>query len=173
MINKVSTVIFDLDGTLVNSWKIHLESCKYAYSRVMNKTCSTLLIKRYAMPTEEATLGCLVGEENKERALKFYNKYFLDNLCELFLIPPIDIHNMLEYLKDRKMKLGIFTGRSRETTYALLKYTDLIKYFDVIITSSDNIPSKPNPDGLALAIEMLEAKKKKVYLLGIQRVIWI
>ncbi|MBC8953952.1 HAD family hydrolase [Xenorhabdus sp. PB62.4] len=164
--NEESCIVFDLDGTLVNTWNIHLKTLYETSLEITGLKHSKLDIIHANKITERETLSTLLGKMDSEYALEFYIKKFMENLnsCEIEIFPGIE--NMLISLDDAGCKIGLFTGRKRDTTISLLKKLKLIDYFKSIITSDDVINSKPSTEGLIKVIKELKGNKEKSLYIG-------
>nr|WP_167385980.1 HAD-IA family hydrolase [Xenorhabdus miraniensis] len=161
-----SCIVFDLDGTLVNTWNIHLKTLYETSLEITGLKHSKLDIIRANKVTERETLSTLLGKMDSKYALNFYMKKFIENLnlCEIEVFPGIE--NILKLLNDYDCKIGLFTGRKRTTTISLLRKLKLIDYFKSIITSDDVINSKPSTEGLINVIKELKGINEKSLYIG-------
>lgn len=71
-----------------------------------------------------------------------------------------DIFELLNYLKDKGVKLGIFTGFDKKT-HDRLKIIDVHHYFDSIVECTRYKKHKPDPEGLHIAMKDLNITDAK------------
>ncbi|WP_432665793.1 HAD family phosphatase [Wukongibacter baidiensis] len=160
MLKDIKAVIFDLDGTLVDSmwiWKaIDIE----------------YLAKRgHELP--EDLQKAIEGKSFTETAIYFKETFNLtDTIEEIkeewnemasdFYRNRIDlkggVREFIEMIKSREIKLGLGTSNSRELAIEVLKKHDIYKHFDTIRTSCEVEKGKPHPDVFLKAAEDLNVK---------------
>lgn len=148
MLQDIKAVIFDVDGTLVDSmwiWKqvdidflarrnIELPVDLQKDIEGLSYTATAQYFKeRFNLPESIEE----IKEEWRQMADDFYNSQ----------IPLKDgVKELLNLIKDKGLKLGIATSNSRELVETMLKRHQLEKYFDGIRTSCEVARSKPFPD---------------------------
>lgn len=160
MLKNIKAVIFDLDGTIVDSMWIWREiDIKYLAKRSielpqglqkdiegMSFTETAMYFKRtfnISDPIEE------IKEEWNTMAFDFYsNKIQLKN----------GVLDFIELVKSMDIKLGLGTSNSRELASAVLKKHDIYKYFDTIRTSCEVEKGKPHPDVFLKVAEDLNVR---------------
>ncbi|RAX01874.1 MULTISPECIES: HAD family hydrolase [unclassified Photorhabdus] len=164
--NDKPCIVFDLDGTLVNTWNIHLKTCYETLLEVTGKQYRKLDIIRANKVTEMETLTALLGKVDNGKALKLYTVKFIANL-KLYGVEQFEgIDRILEFLNHRGSQVGLFTGRKRETTMALLEKKNLTRYFRSVITADDVVRPKPFEEGLIKAIEELKGGNERSLYIG-------
>jgi len=156
-LNDIDAVIFDLDGTLVDSMWIWREiDIEY--------------LGRYGLELPETLQSEIEGMSFAETAVYFKNRFELpDSLEEIMRnwnemawekyakevpLKP-GAKEFLDLCKSRGIKLGIATSNSRELAQNVADVHGLHDYFDCIMTGSDVEKGKPAPDiYLAVASQM-------------------
>lgn len=165
MLENVKAVIFDLDGTLVDSmwmWK----SIDVEY----------LGKKGIAVPTDiQAFQEELEGMGFTETAVFFKNRFHIEDSLEEIKktwilmaeekycneVPlKAGVREFLEELKSRNICIGISSSNSRELIQAVLKAHGIEKYFDCITTCCEVPNSKPAPDVYLKTAEGLQVEPK-------------
>lgn len=162
MLQEIKAVIFDVDGTLVDSmwiWrqvdidfleKRNLELPEHLQKDIegMSYTATAEYFKeRFELPDSIEE----IKEEWRLMADDFYN-----NKIPL----KSGIAELLDIFKQRGLKLGIATSNSRELVDAMLKNHQIAHYFDSIRTSCEVPRSKPFPDVYLKAAEDLDVEPK-------------
>ncbi|MBE7014929.1 MAG: HAD family phosphatase [Ruminococcaceae bacterium] len=143
--NKKISVIFDMDGTLLDTQRIYIPAWEYAgkiqgitgvgeciyHVAGMNEDgWSDYLLKKY----EQMDLD-IFKEDMKEYIVKNGKLKFKEGAIEL-----------INYLKENGVKIAVASGSSKEVIknyFKLLSVTDL---FDVIVGGDDVENGKPAPD---------------------------
>lgn len=149
-------IIFDLDGTLLNTDLLIQKSFQHVFEKY----------KPEYQLTEEELLSFL-GPSLVETFRKYFNEEMIDELIDYYrqfnhthheeyvTIYPY-VKETLHQLKNLGFPLGIVTTKVKDAVYIGLDLFDLREYFDVIIGHDDVIHSKPDPEGIFKALETLK-----------------
>lgn len=164
MPEKIKAVLFDLDGTLVDSFN--------AWFYVYNDT-----LKQFGFPTIAKEIfrkhfGSPIEKDVKEdfpcctinQVAEAYNKNFQRriNLVEMSK----NVMLTLKKLNKNSYKIGLITGSTKTITNKLIKKFDLGKYFDVVLTMNDVKHRKPAPDVVLKACKILKCKPESALVVG-------
>lgn len=151
--NDIDGIIFDLNGVLVDSEKLHNEAFMSAIKHVGRLTAwgdkkleidEESINKTIGLPTVERAEVLFKGLINPNKIKKVKDDFMM-NLISKNIKSSKKINEMLEYLKDG-YKLAIATDCDKRTAMALLVYSDIDHYFDAIVTRDDvGGLLKPNP----------------------------
>ena len=164
----VETVIFDVDGTLLNS----LDGYQLAASRATASRGYTVSIEhvRQALDTNQPFWDFVVPPGNrKDDALiaelrSATLRHWPAALREVVRVIPGSA-GMLARLRAAGLRLAIFTGSSGESLPAL-EAEGLLDYFEVIVTGDEIAARKPSPDGILLCLEKLGLAPDRVAYVG-------
>jgi HAD superfamily hydrolase (TIGR01509 family) len=147
-------VLFDLDGTLVDTWNLYIEAYRHALEPHFGRRLSLPELAARKPAAEIRFLADAVGMEALAAChaafVKHYTRLHAD-LCE-GLYPGVEA--LLGGLRARGARLGVVTGKSRpawEVTAAHLA----LGPFDVVVTEEDVPAPKPDPAGLLRAANHL------------------
>lgn len=148
-------VVFDLDGTVVDTVELIVESFRFATRTVLGEV----------LPDEVIVAGVgqplmfqmqRLSERHAQELYEVYREYNHRRHDEL--IRGYDgVAEMLEGLKAADRRLGIVTSKSRDTTQMAFRAVGLAEHFDVVVTASDTTEHKPSPVPLLLCLERLGA----------------
>lgn len=144
-----SAVVFDLDGTLVDSMPAHFKAWRVALKKANAPKDVFPEDVFYAMggrPTKD-----IVVEINGEHGLNLDPEFvalakreaFLNNLDSLVLID--DVVDFAREMRG-KMPLGIATGGGRVVVEKTLQALEISDLFDEVVTANDVACGKPAPD---------------------------
>lgn len=147
-------VLFDLDGTLIDSGPIILASMQHAVRTVLDRE----------IPPDE--LGLTIGGQGIVAQMQAIDAEHADELLEVYKEHNDGLHETLEAfdeliallprLKAEGRRLGIVTAKRHRTVgLALDRFPALRDDFDVVVAHEDTDRHKPDPDPVALAIERL------------------
>lgn len=165
---KRNTIIFDLDGTLLNtlddiadSLNVTLEKCGYPTwdkkdIRKMIGGGASLLVSR-ALPEE-------VSLEEYEQCKKEFLAHYIknaDNKTDLYE----GTRPLVKQLAEEQFKMGVVSNKGDKAVQQLIK-----AYFEedmqMALGEREDITRKPAPDALFLAMEMLDAKAEECIYVG-------
>src|SRR5215212_7343793 len=152
---RFPVVLFDLDGTLVDSGAIILSSFKHATQTVLQRD----------FPDEHILAA--VGGSNLTEQMKRLDPNHVDELIAAYrkhneplhseLLPCKGILDVLEELRREHRRLGIVTAKRRQTLALALDAVPGLGDFDVVVTSDDTELHKPHPEPIVRALELLDA----------------
>ena len=161
---EVKAVLFDLDGTLVDSFKAWFyvinDSLKYFSLKVLTKK---EFEKRFGAPIEQDVKTIFNGRTISE-VEHAYNIHFKKRKKYVKLFS--ESIQTLKNLKNKKIKLGLITSSTRYITLMTLNNFKLKKYFNVIVTMDDVKRRKPAPDMVLKACKKLKVKPENALLIG-------
>jgi len=155
---KVKAILFDLDGTIVDSRDAYLEAAKTAFHAMgleppaMQKTLQIPKLLEQNLPIDDLT------HTNTARFLDVYLKTFYA-ITELKTKPIPNIHAALENLQ-QKAKLVLITMRNvpKVTVAKELQQFGLAQYFTYILTAQDTHKPKPSPEALIKALKVINVQ---------------
>ncbi|MFP3317089.1 MAG: HAD family phosphatase [Candidatus Nanopusillus sp.] len=140
-------VIIDLDGTLINSLKVYDEAHKKILEKYNIKLDGSL--DNSGMSVEEIIYN-IINKYNLNLLIEDLKKEFenviLNEYVEKIKFNP-GAKQILNYFKDKKYKMALFTSNTRKLTVQILKHLHIDNLFDVVITSDDVKQTKPDPEG--------------------------
>lgn len=153
-------VIFDLDGTLIDTREDIANACNYAlercgyptrpieeYNMMVGRGIDNLF--RAAMPAEE------VCEENVSKMRSIFVPYYNEHKCD-FTKPYPGIMEMLEALSQKGLYFAVASNKYQEGTEQLVEKFFGKYEFVAILGQRDGKPIKPDPLIVAEAMEGVE-----------------
>lgn len=161
----IDTVLFDFDGTLMDTNDVIIKSWDHTFRSLGRKEKSPEeLIKTFGEPLE-LTLANFFPDIPVEESIEIYRQYQRENLTRLIDLFP-GIKEMLEKLKHQGFKMALVTSRLKTTTQMGVDKFDLAKYFDVVITADDTTKHKPDPEPILITLDKLGSKPENAIMLG-------
>jgi HAD superfamily hydrolase (TIGR01509 family) len=158
-------VLFDLDGTLIDTWDLYVE----AYTRALEphfKRRLTLEELVGLRPTSELRLlRRALGAPGIETAHREFLRQYQELHPVLFGGVYPGVAEMLTALRCLGIPLGIVTGKSRPAWEITARHVALGS-FQVIVTDEDVQEAKPSPEGLHLALRRLAIPAMETLYVG-------
>ena len=148
-------VVFDLDGTVVDTVELIVESFRYATSMVMGEVLpDEVILSGVGRPLRTQMEG--LSAEHAQELYDVYREYNHRRHDEL-IRGYEGIEEVLDALKAAGRRTGIVTSKSRDTTAMAFRAVGLEDRFDVVVTATDTTEHKPSPVPLRLCLERLGA----------------
>jgi len=152
---RFETVLFDLDGTVVDSGAIILASMRHATREVLGREYSDdELLQAVGGPGLEAQMHAL-APELVERLVTVYRAHNEPLHEELEACAGIE--DVLVRLRGEGRRLGIVTAKRRSTVELAFDQVPLGHLFETVVGGDETTRHKPDPEPLLLAAERLGA----------------
>jgi pyrophosphatase PpaX len=152
---RFGTVLFDLDGTVVDSGAIILASMRHATWEVLGRHYSDEeLLQAVGGPGLEAQMSAL-APDHVERLVDVYRAHNEPLHDELEACAGME--DVLVRLHEEGRRLGIVTAKRRATVELAFDRVPLGHLFETIVGGDETERHKPDPEPLLLAAERLGA----------------
>jgi pyrophosphatase PpaX len=161
---RYETVLFDLDGTLIDSGAMILASFKHAARDVLG------------LDVPDAQILAAVGGPGLLDQMRAIDGDRVDELVASYRAHNETLHGelqacpgMLELVRnldEEARALGIVTAKHRATVALAFAVLPLEQYFDVVVGYDDTERHKPHPDPILKAVELAEADPKQTAYVG-------
>ncbi len=162
---KTGCMLFDLDGTLLNTNDLVIESLQYTIRRHLGceiEACR--LYKYFGQPLVDIMADLNPGQaEQMVRTYREYSALKHDELTKVFPKVPETIRE----LKRHGVSVAVVTSKLKNLAYRGLELFDLQELFDACIAFEDTKKHKPAPDPVIKALDVLGVDP------GSQRVIMV
>jgi pyrophosphatase PpaX len=161
---RYPVVLFDLDGTVVDSGPIILASMRHATQTVLGREFTDReLLANVGGPGLEAQMEAL-GPGRTAELVRVYREHNepLHETLEGFL----GVEAVLEELRDRGQRLGIVTAKRRATVDLAFARLPLAHLFEVVVGGDETERHKPDPQPLLLALDRLGAAPAEAAYVG-------
>jgi HAD superfamily hydrolase (TIGR01509 family) len=157
-------IVFDLDGTLVDSLGVTLAGFNHALISMGGREHSPAEIMSHFGSGEDHIFAKLVGLDRAHQAYSIFQTYMNQHVNQVPLHAGVD--ELLENIRREKVPTSIFTGRSWNTTETILKHHDLLNSFITVIAHDHVDFPKPSPAGLHLALSRMNLRPEQVLFIG-------
>jgi phosphoglycolate phosphatase len=163
----VRALIFDLDGTLIDSKQDLILSVNAMLSELGREELAEETISGYighgAPQLVARALGDGCTEEERQRALQFFLSYYEMHKMDTTCAYP-GVAETLEKLAD--MPMAVLTNKPVRISVRILDAMGLSKYFRAIYGGNSFETKKPNPLGARTILRELRAEPQEALLVG-------
>jgi pyrophosphatase PpaX len=163
---RVPTILFDLDGTLIDSIELILNSARYAFEK-LERDCPTdeewlagvgiplfTMFRRYAR--DEADCAALIA------AYREYQLVHHDRLTRCY----DQVAETVDILRRRGHDIGIVTSKSEALALRGLAHVGLARHMDTIVGCDSSTRHKPDPEPVRIALHRLDAAPEDAIFVG-------
>ena len=164
--SKYKTLIFDLDGTVVNTDELIAGTFLKLYDEIeptVRRSKEELYY--YSGPPLEENLRNDYPEEMVRTCCDKFRE-LTDKLIETELVEYVDAKNVLERLKNKGFNLAINTNRIVRFTSKILKVLKYDHLFEILMCPDLVKIGKPNPEGCLKIINHFKSKKEECLYIG-------
>ena len=162
----ITGVLFDLDGTLVDSYDAIVISFNGALESMGEKQKSRKELIRYIGVPHEETLKKISNDPKKvELGVKAFSTV-RKRVSDRYTHEMEGARYLLLELKRKGAKTGVITTTGREMTGHIMRTTNLDYLMDVVVTRDDVASLKPSPEPVLRALKLLNLKKDECIMVG-------
>src|SRR5438552_17689461 len=161
---RFPVVLFDLDGTVIDSGGIILASMRHAAKEVLGvEPSDEERMPAVGGPGLEAQMEALSPERVEELVTVYraHNEPLHDGLV---CCPGMD--DVLVRLKDEGRRLGIVTAKRRKTVELAFATVPLAHLFETVVGGDETERHKPDPEPLLVALDRLGAQPEDAAYVG-------
>ncbi|WP_200762770.1 HAD family hydrolase [Nitrosophilus alvini] len=162
---KKITILFDLDGTLIDSTDAILESFAYAFGKFDVKVPQKeKILSLIGHPLDFMFLHLGVAEEMVQNYVDAYKeRYRVISKEKTSLL--FGAREAVE-LASSFATLGVVTTKTAKYSAELLEHMKIMHFFEVLIGREDVIHPKPHPEPILKAMHKIDARKEHTWMIG-------
>ena len=166
MTNKITTILFDLDGTLIDTNELIITTYLHTLEKYFPSKYKREDVLPFLGPTLHEVFGGMTQvPEQVEEMIAAYRDYNIskhDELVKEF----IGVSETIQTLKERGYKLAVVTTKRLDVTLKGLRLMNLEKYFEVIVAYEHVTKTKPDPEPIFNALEQLNSTPSETMMVG-------
>jgi pyrophosphatase PpaX len=164
MKNNINTILFDLDGTLIDTNELIISTYLHTLEKYFPGKYGREDVLPFLGPTLHDVFGKMDPDRVEEMVLEYrtYNLANHDALVKEF----VGVMETIETLKKKGYKLAIVTTKREDVAFKGLRLMKLDPYFDVMIAYDHVEKVKPDPEPIYLALEKLGSKPEEALMVG-------
>ena len=161
----VQAVLFDLDGTLVDTRRLYLECYRRAVEPRLGRAPRDEEMLARKPRSEIRFLRALVGAAEIDACLAEFHALY-DELHASHFDGVFDgVPALLRRLRERRFRLGLVTGKS-ERSWRVTAPVAALGDFDVVVLDDHVAEPKPSPEGIRQALAALKVEPGRAVYVG-------
>ncbi|MBR5228361.1 MAG: HAD-IA family hydrolase [Firmicutes bacterium] len=164
---KINTILFDFDGTLMDTNEVIIQSWQYAFKKIKGvEGDREAIIRTFGEPLA-LTLKKFFGgtEEDITEFLRVYRDYQTNVFEDEIVLFP-GVYDMLHKFKELGYRMAVVTSRLSQSTYEGLRKFGVLDLFDVVVTADDTKAHKPDPEPANIALAKLGTSAEEAVMVG-------
>ena len=161
---RFPVVLFDLDGTVIDSGTIILASMRHAAKEVLGaEPPDELLMAAVGGPGLEAQMQALSHDRVEELVTVYraHNEPLHEGLACC-----AGVDDLLVRLKDEGRRLGIVTAKRRATVELAFRVLPIEHLFETVVGGDETKRHKPDPEPLLLAAQRMDVDPRNCAYIG-------
>ncbi|HEX7064187.1 MAG TPA: pyrophosphatase PpaX [Bacillales bacterium] len=161
---KINTVLFDLDGTLIDTNELIIASFSHTLEHYFpGQYAREDIVSFIGEPLTESFQR--IDSQRVEEMVEVYRKHNIENHDRL-VREYEGVHDTVKCLHRQGYKLGIVTTKMKRTVRMGMSLAGLNPFFDTVVTFEDVERAKPDPEPINRALSLLEARPEHTIMVG-------
>lgn len=161
---NIRTILFDLDGTLIDTNDLIIASFAHTIKEYSNRTYTRKEILDFIGPPLRESLA-RINPEQVEAMVETYRKHNIEH-HQTYVKAYDGVVDTVQKLKEQGYQLGIVTTKMKNTVEMGLEIAGLSGVFETIITLDDVTNAKPHPEPIVRALEALNSRASEALMVG-------
>ncbi|MEO7999545.1 MAG: HAD-IA family hydrolase [Gemmatimonadaceae bacterium] len=158
-------LLFDLDGTLIDSIGLLVQSMEFAFADRENRPTVASWTAGIGKPLRIQIAEWATDSDDVETLVTLYREFQHQHLERLTTIYP-HVVDVLQFAKARGHRLALVTSKGLGMTERSLAHVGLAGMFDVEVTVESTERHKPLPDPVLFALEQLNMPASHAVFVG-------
>ena len=152
---RYRAVLFDLDGTLIDSGEMILASMRHATKTVIGRELTDEEY-RAGIGTPLLAQMQIIDPARVDELVRVYSEHNAGLHDDLVACP--GVFDVVARLHEQGRRLGIVTAKRRATVALAAEHLpELNEYFDAVVAAEDTTRHKPRPEPILHALDLLSA----------------
>ena len=162
---KLNTILFDLDGTLIDTNDIIVKSYKHAFKKVLPdfKIDIKTIIENIGPPLKEIFSLYTSDEKKLDALMEAYLDFYKKHEHDYFKLYP-NVKETLAKLKNMGINIAIVTSKFTASAQPSIEHFNLSQYFDAFISLDMVDHPKPHPDSVYAALKKFDNVGKAIMI---------
>ena len=161
----INTILWDFDGTLLNTNDVILESWQHTYEHYYGHRMPVEHITKCFGEPLLVTMAREFPDVPPKDSAEVYREYQKD-IAYVWAKTIPGVFELVEDLKEQGYKQCIVTSRTTESTLRYLELFGKKELFDGMVTCDDTDKHKPEPEPILLGLEKVNSAKEEALMVG-------
>lgn len=162
----MQTVLFDLDGTLIDHFTTIHRAYAYAQSQLDLPVASYDTVRQKVGGSIQLTMRRLIGGDPRyDEAIRIFKEHFAEIMFE-------DVHiltgtlELCQALQEAGHRQAVFTNKFGPHARAICEKLGYSQYMELVIGAEDTPYRKPHKEYSEIVLERLEIKAEEAIMIG-------
>lgn len=163
--SKIKAVLFDFDGTIMDTNTIILESWEHTFNTVLGRDpVHEEIVATFGEPLD-ITMAKMFPDRDTNEMVEIYRSYQRNIYKDAITMFP-GTREVIHALKEKGYKVAIVTSRFWKSTRTGLYKFDISDMFDAVVSAEDTNIHKPDPTPILLCLEKLGISAEEAIMVG-------
>lgn len=168
---KYQAVLFDLDGTLLDTAMDIMGACNHTLEKYGYKAVSEALLRTKVTAGMREMLKLGVPKDKWESSgietfmRDEFSNYYSEHIADK-TVPFEGIEELVTALENNGIKTGVITNKYLKHAMRVLDNFEFCKLFDLVLGCDSLTHSKPHPEPILKALEMLKVNAQETIYIG-------
>ena len=163
--STISTILFDYDGTIMNTNDVVIQSWQHTFRTVEGKERPVETIVRTFGEPLYTTMARVLPQVTVDEGVEIYRSFLREHYTDM-IYPFPGMVDLVRRLKESGYRTGLVTSRVGDTTVQGLEQFGLHPHLDCLVTHEDTNKHKPDPEPVFIALRKLSSTPAESILLG-------
>lgn len=164
MNNNIDTLLFDLDGTLIDTNELIISSFLHTLDHYYPNKYAREDVLPFIGPSLATTFGGMDAGRVDEM-IKTYREYNLTH-HDMLVTEFEGVFETVRTLKENNFKLGIVTTKLSPVVFKGLRLTGLDQFFETVVALDHVEKEKPDPEPVLKALHLLDSTPERAIMVG-------
>lgn len=163
--SKINTVLFDFDGTVMNTNDLILNSWQHTFKTITGAEGDPEEIKKTFGEVLMNTMAKFFPDYPIDEAVEIYRSYQKGRFSdEIYAFD--GMIELMKELKEEGYKVAVVTSRLKRSTLDGLQKYGVDTILDAVVTADECKAHKPDPEPALMAMRMMDSKPEETIMVG-------
>jgi phosphoglycolate phosphatase len=164
--NKIKHVCFDLDGTLIDSFRTIYLATIFSLKelKIKNKIQENIFREKIGLHFVDIFEQMGIPVNDFDEFITIYKKLYLNFIDDSKIYP--NVIETLDFLCAENIFVSLLTTKVQDQAEKITECFDLTKYFNYVMGRRDNIPHKPSGEPLLFICKELAVEAENTLMVG-------
>ena len=166
MSNEIQSVLFDLDGTLIDTHDLILASFRHATREVLGRDIpDEVLMRKVGQPLVVQMWDFTDDDATHEQLMRTY-RAFNEARNDEVVRPFPGVEDTLRVLREAGYSMGVVTSKRHELAWHTLEVLGLSDYFEFLVGADDCPAHKPDPEPVEMGCDKMGLRPDECLYVG-------